>query len=40
MAKIDEELQLKARIQHYIDRINQDPVIYRWKYRLDDTLVV
>jgi transposase len=28
--------ELEERIQHYIDRINQDPVIYRWKYNLED----
>lgn len=37
--RVHSKAELKERIQHYMDRINQDPVIYRWKYRIDDISV-
>ena len=31
--------ELKQRIQQYIDRINADPVVYRWTYKMDETSI-
>jgi len=32
--------ELKARIELYLQEVNQTPVIFRWKYKLDDLSVV
>ena len=32
--------ELKVRIQQVIDRINADPVVVRWTYKMDETSVV
>ena len=37
--RVHSKAELKDRIQRYIDRINEDPVVYRWKYRLDEISV-
>lgn len=37
--RVRSKAELKDRIQRYIDRINDDPVVYRWKYRLDEISV-
>jgi hypothetical protein len=37
--RVGSKAELEERIQCYIDRINQDPIIYRWKYNLEDTVV-
>lgn len=38
--RVQSKAELRERIQRYIDRLNQDPVVYRWKYRLDEMSVV
>ena len=38
--RVESKAELKDRIRRYIDRINEDPVVYRWKYRLDEVSVV
>jgi len=38
--RVHSKAELRDRIQRYIDRINEDPVVYRWKYRLDEVSVV
>ena len=38
--RVESKAELKDRIQRYIDRIDDDPVVYRWKYRLDEVSVV
>lgn len=37
--RVQSKAELKDRIQRYIDRINDAPVVYRWKYRLDEISV-
>lgn len=37
--RVQSKAELKERILRYIDRINQDPVVYRWKYHLDQISV-
>ena len=32
--------ELKARIELYLQEVNQTPVVFRWKYKLDDLSVV
>jgi transposase len=32
--------ELMDRIHRYFDEINADPVVFRWKYKMDETLVV
>ncbi|MCO6442221.1 MAG: hypothetical protein J5I81_14355 [Nitrococcus mobilis] len=31
--------ELAERIQRYIDRINQDPVVYRWRYCMEEIAI-
>lgn len=38
--RVASKAELADRIEHYIDRLNQEPVIYRWTYKLDETSVV
>ena len=33
--RVDSKDELKRRIESYIDRINEEPRVYRWKYRTD-----
>lgn len=37
--RVSSKAELAERIQRYIDRINEDPVAYRWKYKMEDTTV-
>lgn len=37
--RVKSKAELAERIQRYIDRLNQDPVIYRWKYKMEDTTI-
>ena len=30
------KIELKARIMHYLQDLNSDPVIFRWRYRLEE----
>ena len=38
--RVKSKEELIERIQRYIDRLNEEPVIYRWTYKLDETSVV
>lgn len=31
--------ELKQRIEFYIDRLNDDPVVYKWTYKMDEISV-
>ena len=33
--RVKSKAELKTRIRQYLDRLNEDPVIYRWTYKLD-----
>ena len=37
--RVHSKAELKERIQQYIDRINADPVVYRWTYKMDEISV-
>jgi hypothetical protein len=32
--------ELKARIEMYLREVNEDPVVFRWKYKLETLSVV
>jgi len=32
--------ELIERIHRYFEEINADPVVFRWKYRMDETFIV
>ncbi len=34
--RVHSKADLKDRVQQYIDRINEEPAVYRWKYPLDE----
>jgi len=37
--RVESKEELKRRIMLYPDEINQSPVVFRWKYRLDEIAV-
>lgn len=37
--RVFSKAELKERIKKYLDEINEDPVIFRWKYRLESATV-
>jgi transposase len=37
--RVTSKLELIARIHLYFDEINADPVIFRWKYKMDETVI-
>lgn len=37
--RVHSKAELKERIQQYIDRINADPVVYRWIDKMDEVSV-
>ena len=34
--RVVSKAELKNRIERYIDRINLDPVVFRWRYRMNE----
>ena len=34
--RVESKEELKERIYRYFEEVNRDPVVYRWKYRLED----
>ncbi len=37
--RVSSKEELKRRINQYIDEVNQAPVVFRWKYKMDEVLV-
>lgn len=37
--RVASKVELTERIERYIDRLNEEPVIYRWTYKVDETSV-
>ena len=31
--------ELKQRVERYIDRLNEDPVVYKWVFKMDEIFV-
>lgn len=38
--RVETREELKTRIEQYIDRLNEDPVIYKWTYKMDEISVI
>ena len=34
--RVDSKEELVSRIYQYFDEINKEPVVYHWKYKMDD----
>jgi len=34
--RVESKEELKERIYKYFEEVNREPVVYRWKYRLDE----
>jgi hypothetical protein len=34
--RVESKEELKERIYRYFEEVNREPVVYRWKYRLED----
>ena len=37
--RVDSKRELEDRINQYIREVNESPVVFRWKYKLDEVLV-
>jgi transposase len=37
--RVQSKEELKERIYRYIDEVNAEPVVYRWKYKMDEVVV-
>ena len=37
--RVESKEELKQRIELYIDRLNDDPVVYKWTYKMDEISV-
>lgn len=37
--RVASKQELKQRIEKYLDEVNADPVVFRWKYKLDEVIV-
>ena len=37
--RVETKQELQERIERYIDRLNDDPVIYKWTYKMDEISV-
>ncbi|MCO6441100.1 MAG: hypothetical protein J5I81_08460 [Nitrococcus mobilis] len=37
--RVHSKAELAERIQRYIGRINQDPVVYRWRYYMEEIAI-
>ena len=37
--RVESKQELRQRIERYIDRLNEDPVVYRWTYKMDEISV-
>jgi transposase len=37
--RVSSKKELKERITQYIDGVNEEPVVFRWKYKMDEVLV-
>lgn len=37
--RVETKQELQERIERYIDRLNEDPVIYKWTYKMDEISV-
>ena len=38
--RVESKAELQQRIEAYIDRLNQDPVVFKWTYKMDEISVV
>ena len=38
--RVASKQELIDRIHQYFEEINADPVVFRWKYKMDETLIV
>ena len=37
--RVESKKELKQRIEGYVDRPNEDPVVYKWTYKMDEISV-
>ena len=37
--RVESKQELREQIERYIDRLNEDPVIYKWTYKMDEVPV-
>ena len=38
--RVDSKQELTDRIHQYFQEVNADPVVFRWKYKMDETVIV
>ena len=37
--RVSSKNELKKRIEKYIEEVNADPVVFKWKYKMDEAIV-
>ena len=37
--RVSSKVELKKRIEKYIEEVNADPVVFKWKYKMDEAIV-
>jgi transposase len=37
--RVESKDELKLRIENYLDEVNADPVVFKWKYKIDEVIV-
>lgn len=37
--RVESKDELKRRIEKYLGEVNADPVVFKWKYKLDEVIV-
>ncbi len=37
--RVTSKQELIDRIHHYFEEVNADPAIFRWKYKMDETII-
>jgi len=37
--RVASKAELKQRIEKYLDEVNAAPVVFKWKYKLDEVMV-
>lgn len=36
--RVTSKAELKQRIERYLDEVNATPVVFKWKYKLDEVM--
>jgi len=37
--RVESKEELKRRIEKYLDEVNADPVVFKWRYKMEEVIV-